>query len=120
MLHAHNGELVFGRSAMNIRDGYLLAENDKRDRGDASSLYGGPRNDAQIIDCSILNSHCRALVGFIDFTPQFRGGKAKLTEQLVRKIRKLKKTHREIAEKYGLAYATVRRARIGESWQHVK
>jgi hypothetical protein len=44
---------------------------------------------------------------------------AKLTEQIVREIRASDKTHKTLAEKYGVAPTTIGNARRCKTWKHV-
>ena len=49
-----------------------------------------------------------------------RSGAAKLTEAQVIQIRSAAGTHREIAERFGVAPTTIANIRNGENWTHVK
>jgi hypothetical protein len=47
-------------------------------------------------------------------------GKAKLSEEIVRKIRNSKQGYSTLAHIYGVGMATVRDAKKGYTWKHVK
>lgn len=48
-----------------------------------------------------------------------RCGQSKLSDEIVRAIRKSDKTHSELAREYGCSVACISNARAGKTWRHV-
>ena len=69
-------------------------------------------------------AYIRARAKKFGFVPHRKGGKPKLTEKKVARIKKMLQTGRKkkkyIAEKFGVSHTQINRIESGENWGHVK